>query len=149
LLSDDALASWSLMTVLACCCLMMTLLLLSDDSHCLLFDDSHCLQPSNDDSHYGIFSSGYLPGFWILKVDVSEHSVGSIFTGGHVWIIHTYPPVKMEPTECSETSVFNVQTPGKYPEENISYLQHGECLKITMTVIVTRCLMTVIAFLSK
>jgi hypothetical protein len=28
----------------------------------------------------------------------------------------------MEPTECSETSAFNIQTPGKYPEENIPYL---------------------------
>jgi hypothetical protein len=27
--------------------------------------------------------------------------------------------VKMEPTECSETSAFNIQTPGKYPEESI------------------------------
>jgi hypothetical protein len=35
----------------------------------------------------------------------------------------------MEPTECSETSAFNIQTPGKYPEENLPYLQHGECLK--------------------
>jgi hypothetical protein len=36
--------------------------------------------------------------------------------------IHTYPPVKMEPTECSETSTFNIQTPGKYPEESTLYL---------------------------
>jgi hypothetical protein len=35
----------------------------------------------------------------------------------------------MEPTECSETSAFNIQTPGKYPEENVPYLQHGESLK--------------------
>jgi hypothetical protein len=25
----------------------------------------------------------------------------------------------MEPTVCSETSAFNIQTPGKYPEERI------------------------------
>jgi hypothetical protein len=25
----------------------------------------------------------------------------------------------MEPTECSETLAFNIQTPGKYPEDNI------------------------------
>jgi hypothetical protein len=35
----------------------------------------------------------------------------------------------MEPIECSETSAFNIQTPGKYPEENLPYLQHGESLK--------------------
>jgi hypothetical protein len=28
----------------------------------------------------------------------------------------------MEPTECSKTSAFNIQTPGKYPEENIPIL---------------------------
>jgi hypothetical protein len=38
----------------------------------------------------------------------------------------------MEPTECSETSAFNIQTPGKYPEENLPYLQHGESLKTTI-----------------
>jgi hypothetical protein len=48
--------------------------------------------------------------------------------------IYTCPPVKMEPTECSETSAFNIQTPGKYPEENIPYLQHGESLKTTIKV---------------
>jgi hypothetical protein len=26
----------------------------------------------------------------------------------------------MEPTQCSETSAFNTQTPGKYPEDNLS-----------------------------
>jgi hypothetical protein len=35
----------------------------------------------------------------------------------------------MEPIECSETSAFNIQMPGKYPEENLPYLQHGESLK--------------------
>jgi hypothetical protein len=35
----------------------------------------------------------------------------------------------MEPTQSSETSAFNTQTPGKYPEDNLSLLQHGESLK--------------------
>jgi len=35
----------------------------------------------------------------------------------------------MEPTQCSETSAFNTQTPGKYQEGNLSLLQHGESLK--------------------
>jgi hypothetical protein len=61
-----------------------------------------------------VLSSGYFPGVWILKADVSEHSVGSIFT---------HPPVKMELKECSEKSAFNIQTPGKYPEENIPYVE--------------------------
>jgi len=28
-------------------------------------------------------------------------------------------PMKMEQTECSETSAYKIQTPGNYPEENI------------------------------
>jgi len=39
----------------------------------------------------------------------------------------------MEPIQCSETSVFDTQTPGKYPEDNLSLLQHGESLKSKIT----------------
>jgi hypothetical protein len=35
----------------------------------------------------------------------------------------------MEPTQCSKTSAFNTQTPGKYPEEFLSLQLHGESLK--------------------
>jgi hypothetical protein len=49
-------------------------------------------------------------------------------------MIHTYPPVKMEPTERSETSASNIQTTGKYSEEYIPYLQHGESLKTTIII---------------
>jgi hypothetical protein len=38
----------------------------------------------------------------------------------------------MEPTQSSETSAFNTRTPGKYPEDNLSLLQHGESLKSRM-----------------
>jgi hypothetical protein len=41
--------------------------------------------------------------------------------------------LKMEPTQCSETSAFNTQTPGKYPEDNLSLQQHGESLKTRNT----------------
>jgi hypothetical protein len=30
--------------------------------------------------------------------------------------------LKMEPTQCSETSAVNTQTPGEYPEDNSSYI---------------------------
>jgi hypothetical protein len=50
-------------------------------------------------------------------------------------IVHTYPPVKMEPTECSETSAFNFQTPGKYPEENLLFLKY---IKIYIKIAVKR-----------
>ena len=41
----------------------------------------------------------------------------------------TYLPIKMERTECSETSAYKIQTPGNYPEESIQHLEHGEILK--------------------
>jgi hypothetical protein len=31
--------------------------------------------------------------------------------------------MKMEQTECSETSAYKIQTPGNYPEENIQHLR--------------------------
>jgi hypothetical protein len=39
-------------------------------------------------------------------------------------ITHTSPPVE-DGTECSETSAFNIQTPGKYPEDNLSLQQYN------------------------
>ena len=50
----------------------------------------------------------------------------------HRWIsveFYTYPPMKMEQTECSETSAYKIQTPGNYPEESIQHLEHGKSLK--------------------
>ena len=44
-------------------------------------------------------------------------------------ILHTYLPMKMEQTECSETSAYKIQTPGNYPEESIQHSEHGESLK--------------------
>ena len=32
---------------------------------------------------------------------------------------HTYLPMKMEQTECSETSVYKIQTTGNDPEESL------------------------------
>jgi len=43
-------------------------------------------------------------------------------------ILHTYPPMKMEQTECSETSAYKFQTPWNYPEESIQHSEHGESL---------------------
>jgi hypothetical protein len=43
--------------------------------------------------------------------------------------IHTYLPMKMEQTDCSETSAYKIQTPGNYPEESIQHSEHGESLK--------------------
>jgi len=107
--------------------------------------------------------SGYFPGVWVLKADVSEHCIGSIFNrrwsvsedwlvfspylygkriswtvvwANQKWGLKTsqssltiHHLLKMEPIQCSETSAFNTQTPGKYPEDNLSLLQHSESLK--------------------
>jgi len=37
--------------------------------------------------------------------------------------------MKMEQTECSETSAYKIQMPGNYQEENIQQTEHGESLK--------------------
>ena len=37
--------------------------------------------------------------------------------------------MKMEQTECSETSAYKLQTPGNYPKESIQHTEHGESLK--------------------
>jgi hypothetical protein len=44
-------------------------------------------------------------------------------------ILHTYLPMKMEQTECSETSAYKIQTPGNYPEESLQHSEHGESLQ--------------------
>jgi len=36
-------------------------------------------------------------------------------------ILHTYLPMNMKQTECSETSAYEIQTPGNYPEESIQH----------------------------
>jgi len=42
---------------------------------------------------------------------------------------HTYLPMKMEQTACSETSVYKLQTPRNYPEQSILHSEQGEILK--------------------
>jgi hypothetical protein len=44
-------------------------------------------------------------------------------------ILNTYSPMKMEQTECSETSAYKIQTPWNYPEEIIQHSEHDESLK--------------------
>ena len=50
-------------------------------------------------------------------------------TFSNLVILHNYPPMKMEQTECSENSAYKIQTPGNYPEESIQHSEHGESLK--------------------
>jgi hypothetical protein len=44
-------------------------------------------------------------------------------TFSNLVILHTYPPMKMEQTEYSETSAYKIQTPGNYQEESIQQSQ--------------------------
>jgi len=70
-----------------------------------------------------IISFGWFPGVWILYADALEHCVCSIFVGS------SRPPMKMEQTECSETSAYKIQTPGDHPKERIWHSKHRESLK--------------------
>jgi hypothetical protein len=45
---------------------------------------------------------------------------------------HIYLPMKMEETDCSETSAYKLHTPGNYPKESIQHTEHGESLKSRM-----------------
>jgi hypothetical protein len=84
-----------------------------------------------------ILSFGWFCGAWILYANVSEHSLNSIVIGGvgrknysclhqlRRWNWHSVlnflltQPMKMELTECSETSKNNIQTSGSNPKERI------------------------------
>jgi hypothetical protein len=44
-------------------------------------------------------------------------------------------PMKMEQTECSETSAYKIQTPGNFPKESIQHLEYGENLKSRIIVL--------------
>jgi len=43
--------------------------------------------------------------------------------------IGRYLPMKMEQTECTETSAYKIQTPGCHPKESIHNSEHGVSLK--------------------
>ena len=47
-----------------------------------------------------------------------RNTVPSSRAGRYEEILHTYLPMKMEHTQCSETSAHKIQTLGNYPEES-------------------------------
>jgi hypothetical protein len=69
-------------------------------------------------------SSGLFSSVCSLNANVLEHCVCPISIGGWVWSItrlvipHTYLPMKVEQTECSETLAFKIQMPGNHPEDS-------------------------------
>jgi hypothetical protein len=72
-----------------------------------------------------VFSFGFSPGVRLSFADVSEPSVGSIFKG----LILFIKPLKMDPTEGSQTSAKLNLTPGETPKENTQDSEQGETLK--------------------
>jgi hypothetical protein len=59
-------------------------------------------------------------------------------TFSNIVILHIYPPMKLEQTECSETLAYKIHTPGNHPEESIQHSEHGESLKSRIGIILTR-----------
>jgi hypothetical protein len=45
-------------------------------------------------------------------------------------VLHTYLPMKMEQTECSETSAYKIQTPENYPEGNTQEYKNTIILRV-------------------
>jgi hypothetical protein len=69
------------------------------------------------------------PSYWLRLFSNQTFSRINIPTFSTPVILHTYLPMKMEQTECSEMSGYKIQTPGNYLEESIQHSEHGESLK--------------------
>ena len=67
--------------------------------------------------------------FWVItrRLDFICRRLGALCLFHlHRQADHIYLPMKMEQPECSETSAYEIQTPGNYPNESIqqkSYLK--------------------------
>jgi hypothetical protein len=77
-------------------------------------------------------------GFENVGVFILQHSRINTLTFSDLVFLHTYLPMKIEQTECSETSAYKIQTPGNYPEESIQNSEQGESLKSGMLKLVLR-----------
>jgi len=56
---------------------------------------------------------------WIRLFSSQTFSRTNTPTFSNLVILHPYPPMKMEQTECPVTSVYKIHTPENYPEESI------------------------------
>ena len=70
--------------------------------------------------------------FWLENSLSQTFSRTNTPTFSNLVILHSYTPMKMEQTECSETSAYKIQTPVNYPEKNIQPTEHGESLKSSL-----------------
>jgi hypothetical protein len=66
-------------------------------------------------------SSGYFSSQTFSRINTPTYSIPVT--------LHTYSPMKMEQTECSETLAFKLQTPVNHSEESIRHSEYGESLK--------------------
>jgi hypothetical protein len=76
--------------------------------------------------HAPILSPSFRLAQAIYEPNVSRENIPAFSTP---IILHTYRPMKMEQTECSETLAYKIETPRNYPEESIHLSEHGESLK--------------------
>jgi len=63
----------------------------------------------------------HLPSVWLRLFLNQNFSHINTPTFSTPFILHTYPPMKMEQTECSKMLAYKIQTPGNYPEESIQH----------------------------
>jgi len=63
---------------------------------------------------------------------LAQKSLGQTFTCRNTQAISSQlfflftRPMKMEQTQCSETSTHNIQTPGSHPKERIQHSKHAK-----------------------
>ena len=62
------------------------------------------------------FGSKIAWAYWLRLFSSQTFSRINTPTFSNLVILHTYPLMKLEQTECSETSAYKIQTPGNYPE---------------------------------
>jgi len=61
----------------------------------------------------------------IFEPNLFPYKYSNILKPSHYSYLSAYE----DGTECSETSGYKIQTPWKYPEENIQNSEHGKSLK--------------------
>jgi hypothetical protein len=69
------------------------------------------------------------PSYWLRLISSQIFSRINTPTFSKLVILHSYPPMRMEQTEWSETSAYKIQTPGNYTEESSQHSERGESLK--------------------
>ena len=98
-----------------------------------------------------IFFFGCFYGVWILRADVSEHW-SSIFDVSEHCQFHLRKWRWNWNWQCSETSVYKIQTPGNHPKERIQHSEqqkfeaknNNSCLLIFLSYLTLRWLMSYI-----